>query len=99
MNELILRWIIFILAFGGMILVHELGHFIAARLVKVEVEEFGIGFPTPGAITLFTYALHSTGFPLVDLSARRVKMTRKWREGWLHLLHGSACSSSLQVPS
>jgi len=55
MNELILRWLIFILAFGGMILVHELGHFIAARLVKVEVEEFGIGFPTPGAITLFTW--------------------------------------------
>jgi regulator of sigma E protease len=55
MNELILRWVIFILAFGGMILVHELGHFIAARVVKVEVEEFGIGFPTPGAITLFTW--------------------------------------------
>ena len=55
MNESILRWIIFFLAFGGMILIHELGHFIAARLVKVEVEEFGIGLPTPGAITLFTW--------------------------------------------
>jgi len=55
MNEIVLRWLIFILAFGGMILVHEFGHFIAARLVKVEVEEFGIGFPTPGAITLFTW--------------------------------------------
>ncbi len=55
MNETLLTWIIFILAFGGMVIVHELGHFIAARLVKVEVEEFGIGFPTPGAITLFTW--------------------------------------------
>ncbi|HEY5728776.1 MAG TPA: M50 family metallopeptidase [Anaerolineales bacterium] len=55
MNELVLQWIIFILAFGGMVIVHELGHFFAARLVKVEVEEFGIGFPTPGAITLFTW--------------------------------------------
>ena len=55
MNETLLTWIVFILAFGGMILVHELGHFIAARLVKIEVEEFGIGFPTPGAITLFTW--------------------------------------------
>lgn len=55
MNETALTWIIFILAFGGMVIVHELGHFIAARLVKVEVEEFGIGFPTPGAITLFTW--------------------------------------------
>jgi len=55
MNETVLTWIIFILAFGGMIIIHELGHFIAARLVKVEVEEFGIGLPTPGAITLFTW--------------------------------------------
>lgn len=55
MNETLLTWIIFILAFGGMVIIHELGHFIAARLVKVEVEEFGIGFPTPGAITLFTW--------------------------------------------
>jgi regulator of sigma E protease len=55
MNETLLTWIIFLLAFGGMVIVHELGHFIAARLVKVEVEEFGIGFPTPGAITLFTW--------------------------------------------
>jgi len=55
MNETLLTWIIFILAFGGMVVVHELGHFIAARLVKIEVEEFGIGFPTPGAITMFTW--------------------------------------------
>ena len=55
MNETALTWIIFIAAFGGMVIVHELGHFIAARLVKVEVEEFGIGLPTPGAITLFTW--------------------------------------------
>lgn len=53
MNETALTWIIFILAFGGMVVVHELGHFIAARLVKVEVEEFGIGFPTPGAVTFW----------------------------------------------
>src|SRR5574339_323826 len=55
MNETILTWIVFILAFGGIVLIHEFGHFMAARLVKVEVEEFGIGLPTPGAITLFTW--------------------------------------------
>jgi len=55
MNETVITWIIFIVAFGGMIIIHELGHFLAARLVKVEVEEFGIGLPTPGAITLFTW--------------------------------------------
>lgn len=55
MNGTILTWIIFILAFGGMVLIHEFGHFIAARLFKIEVEEFGIGLPTPGALTLFTW--------------------------------------------
>ena len=55
MNEMILTWLIFILAFGGMVLIHEFGHFIVARLCKIEVEEFGIGLPTPGAITLFTW--------------------------------------------
>lgn len=55
MNETAITWIIFILAFGGMVIIHEFGHFIVARLCKIEVEEFGIGLPTPGAITLFTW--------------------------------------------
>jgi regulator of sigma E protease len=55
MNETVLTWIVFIIAFGGMVLIHEFGHFIAARLCDIEVEEFGIGLPTPGALTLFTW--------------------------------------------
>jgi regulator of sigma E protease len=55
MNETVLTWIVFILAFGGMVLIHEFGHFIVARLCGIEVEEFGIGLPTPGAVTLFTW--------------------------------------------
>jgi regulator of sigma E protease len=55
MNETLLTWIVFILAFGGMVLIHEFGHFIAARVSGIEVDEFGIGLPTPGAITLFTW--------------------------------------------
>ncbi len=55
MNETVLTWIVFILAFGGMVLIHEFGHFIAARLCGIEVEEFGIGLPTPGALKLFTW--------------------------------------------
>jgi regulator of sigma E protease len=55
MNETLLTWIVFILAFGGMVLIHEFGHFIAARISGIEVEEFGIGLPTPGAITLFKW--------------------------------------------
>jgi regulator of sigma E protease len=35
----------FILVFTGIILAHELGHFITAKLSGVKVEEFGIGYP------------------------------------------------------
>ena len=55
MNDTLLILGIFILAFGGMVLIHEFGHFIVARWCKIEVEEFGIGLPTPGALTLFTW--------------------------------------------
>jgi regulator of sigma E protease len=41
-------FVILILVF--LIVVHELGHFIAAKLSKVKVEEFGIGYP-PRAFT------------------------------------------------
>jgi regulator of sigma E protease len=58
MNETILTWLIFILAFGGMVLIHEFGHYIVARWAKVEVEEFGVGLPTPGALTLWTNKGH-----------------------------------------
>ena len=41
----LLGGIIFVVVFAGIILVHELGHFFIARLMKIEVEEFGFGFP------------------------------------------------------
>jgi regulator of sigma E protease len=44
----------FILGLAALIFLHELGHFIAARLLNVEVEEFGIGFP-PRAVKLFEF--------------------------------------------
>lgn len=37
--------IIFLLVLSILVLVHEFGHFIVAKLSKVKVEEFGIGFP------------------------------------------------------
>ncbi|GAB4505058.1 MAG: hypothetical protein Fur0043_20530 [Anaerolineales bacterium] len=37
--------LIFIFVFAGLVFIHEFGHFIAARLLKVEVEEFGFGLP------------------------------------------------------
>jgi regulator of sigma E protease len=44
----------FILGIAALIIIHELGHFLAARLFGVEVEEFGIGFP-PRAVKLFEH--------------------------------------------
>jgi regulator of sigma E protease len=37
--------LLFVLVAGGLILGHEIGHFVVARLRGVRVEEFGIGFP------------------------------------------------------
>jgi len=54
MNTAILGGVIFVLVFAGIIFLHELGHFIVARLLHIEVEEFGIGFP-PRALKLFTW--------------------------------------------
>jgi regulator of sigma E protease len=51
----------FVGALVALIIVHELGHFIASRSLNVEVEEFGIGFP-PRLFTLFT--LWGTKFTL-----------------------------------
>ncbi|MCX6054800.1 MAG: M50 family metallopeptidase [Chloroflexi bacterium] len=42
----------FILAFGSIVFLHEFGHFIFARLNKIEVEEFGFGYP-PKIVRLF----------------------------------------------
>jgi regulator of sigma E protease len=44
----------FVIAIAFLILIHELGHYIAARMVGIPIQEFGIGFP-PRAISLFTY--------------------------------------------
>lgn len=53
MLETVLNVVEFVVALSILILVHELGHFLAARLFKIEVEEFGLGYP-PRMLTLFT---------------------------------------------
>ena len=37
--------LVVVIVFGGMVFLHEFGHFLAARYFKIEVEEFGFGFP------------------------------------------------------
>ncbi|MEI6291911.1 MAG: M50 family metallopeptidase, partial [Chloroflexota bacterium] len=46
--------LIVIIVFGGMVFIHEFGHFLAARFFKIEVEEFGFGMP-PKIMTLFKW--------------------------------------------
>lgn len=41
-----------VVVFSGMVFIHEFGHFIAAKLMKIEVEEFGFGLP-PRVVRLF----------------------------------------------
>lgn len=42
---MILSIIAIVLLFASLVIIHELGHFVAARRNGVEVDEFGIGFP------------------------------------------------------
>lgn len=53
-SEMSIWWTIgaFILVLTPIIVVHELGHFVAARLSGIRVDEFGLGFP-PRAVKLF----------------------------------------------
>lgn len=44
----------FIILFGLLVFLHELGHYLMSKLVGVEVEEFGFGFP-PRLVKLFQY--------------------------------------------
>jgi regulator of sigma E protease len=51
----------FVIIFGLLLFFHEFGHFLTARLLKIDVEEFGFGFP-PRIVRLFT--LGGTEFTL-----------------------------------
>ncbi len=54
MSTALLGTLLFVVVFAGSILLHELGHFMVARLLHIEVEEFGFGFP-PRMVKLFTW--------------------------------------------
>ena len=54
--------VLFLVVLGGLVLVHELGHFITARLAGVRVLEFGIGFPPRAKV------LRSSGETLYTLN-------------------------------
>jgi regulator of sigma E protease len=37
--------VVFLVMLGALVIIHELGHFVTARLANIRVHEFGIGFP------------------------------------------------------
>ena len=45
---MLLTIVTFLIVLSVLVLVHEAGHFFTARLFKVKVEEFGLGFPPRG---------------------------------------------------
>jgi regulator of sigma E protease len=51
----LLQWaitiVLFLLILGALVLIHEVGHFVVARMARIRVHEFGIGFP-PRAMVL-----------------------------------------------
>lgn len=52
MSDFLLAVISFLIVLGPLIIIHELGHFIACRMVGITVLEFGLGIP-PRALKLF----------------------------------------------
>lgn len=45
MSTTFLGGLTFILVLAGIIILHEIGHFVVARLLGIEIEEFGVGIP------------------------------------------------------
>ena len=54
--------ILFVVVLGGIVLIHELGHYLTAKALGVRVLEFGIGFPPRARV------LRSKGETLVTLN-------------------------------
>jgi regulator of sigma E protease len=55
MLTMVVQILEFVIVLGLLAFLHEFGHFIASKLFKIEVEEFGFGFP-PRLAKLFTFS-------------------------------------------
>ena len=65
-TDIILAGIAFVIILVPAIIIHELGHFLAAKLVGINVLEFGIGFP-PRLARLFMWRETEFTFNLLPL--------------------------------
>ena len=76
----------FIVALGILVLVHEFGHFLAAKLCGVRVEQFSIGFPP----RLFGFKIGDTDYCISAIPlGGYVKMTGESMPGENLSLHGA----------
>lgn len=62
--------LIFVIVLGVLIFVHELGHFLTARKLNIDVEEFGFGYPPR--------VLGVAVFEAKDQSSAKTKKTYRW---------------------
>jgi len=49
---LVTGFFVFVILIGPLMFIHELGHFVVAKMAGIRVEEFGLGFP-PRAVRVF----------------------------------------------
>lgn len=73
--------IIFLLILSVLVLIHELGHYVAARIFGVKAEEFGYGFP-PRAIG---FVRENGKWKRVKTQDRTVYNNTVWSINWLPL--------------
>ena len=84
-------WLVFLGVLSVLVLVHELGHFVMARILGIKVEEFALGLPFTPPIFSFkykdtTYAVYPVFWGFVKLFGEEtaVKKERKksfWSRG------------------
>lgn len=85
----------FLAVFTIVVLVHELGHFLAARRAGVKVYEFSIGFPfSPKIITLFRHRETEFTLRLLPLGGF-VSFSNEGDEAASHLFSAPACSRAM----
>ncbi len=51
-TSLLTGFLVFVILIGPLMFIHELGHFVVAKMAGIRVEEFGLGFP-PRAVRVF----------------------------------------------
>lgn len=91
----------FIFAFSVIAIIHELGHYLMAKSGKIEVEEFGLGFP-PRAVKIFQYkeTLFSLNWiPFGAFVRPKGKTIRISRGDWPQQAPGNASACFWVAPS